>query len=108
MNTTFLFHLNLIRKLKNHDVDPKVPITKVPCHGCGSLLQCADSSLPGYLPSELIRGHDKAVLKVIYFKNQSAFNTKSLFSISIVSAIDLPTMSLFEDLQHGAEGASVS
>lgn len=45
--------------------DPKIPISKVPCHGCGSLLQCADTNLPGYLPSELMRNRHKSVLTVI-------------------------------------------
>lgn len=44
-------------------LDPKVPISTVPCHGCGSLLQCADPSVPGYLPSELMSGHEKSMLK---------------------------------------------
>lgn len=50
--------------LKLYYLDPNVPVSKVPCHGCGSLLQCADSSLPGYLPTELMRDHEKSVLKV--------------------------------------------
>lgn len=45
-------------------LDPKIPISKVPCHGCGSLLQCADTNLPGYLPSELMRNRHKSVLTV--------------------------------------------
>lgn len=44
--------------------DPTVPVSTVPCYGCGSLLQCADSTLPGYLPSELFKGKSPQVLKV--------------------------------------------
>lgn len=44
-------------------IDPRVPISKIPCHGCGAMLQCADTSIPGYLPSELMRGHETSVLK---------------------------------------------
>lgn len=55
--------------MKNDSIDPSVPVSKVPCHGCGSLLQCADTSLPGYLPSELMRDHEKSVLKVISNSN---------------------------------------
>lgn len=44
--------------------DPSVPVSKIPCYGCGALLQCADSSLPGYLPSELYKGRSDAELKV--------------------------------------------
>lgn len=48
-------------------IDLNVPISKVPCHGCGALLHCADKSLPGYLPSELFRGQKDDVLTVIFF-----------------------------------------
>lgn len=44
--------------------DPSVPVSKVPCYGCGSLLQCADSTLPGYLPSELFKGKKPEILRV--------------------------------------------
>ena len=29
-----------------------VPVSKVPCHGCGALLHCRDPGVPGYLPSQ--------------------------------------------------------
>lgn len=35
--------------------DPSIPISKVPCGGCGAHLHCADASLPGYLPSEIFK-----------------------------------------------------
>lgn len=44
--------------------DPSVPVSKIPCYGCGALLQCAEPSLPGYLPSELFKGKEHSVLKV--------------------------------------------
>lgn len=44
--------------------DPSIPITNIPCHGCGARLQCADTSLSGYLPSELIRNQKESVLRV--------------------------------------------
>ncbi|XP_031632893.1 nitric oxide-associated protein 1 [Contarinia nasturtii] len=43
--------------------DPNARISNVPCHGCGANLHCADPSIPGYLPSELIKGHDKNTLQ---------------------------------------------
>lgn len=46
--------------------DPTVPVSKIPCYGCGSLLHCADSTLPGYIPSELFKGKKPEVLKVTY------------------------------------------
>lgn len=30
-----------------------IPVSKIPCGGCGALLHCQDSAIPGYLPSEL-------------------------------------------------------
>lgn len=45
--------------------DPTIPITNVPCHGCGALLQCADTGLSGFLPSELIRYQSDNMLRVI-------------------------------------------
>lgn len=44
--------------------DPSVPVSKIPCYGCGALLHCADTGLPGYLPSELFKGKKADVLKV--------------------------------------------
>lgn len=32
--------------------DPSLPVSDVPCGGCGALLHCKNSSLPGYMPSE--------------------------------------------------------
>lgn len=44
--------------------DASVPVSKVPCHGCGAPLQCAEPSLPGYLPSEIFAGQNDEYLKV--------------------------------------------
>lgn len=44
--------------------DPAQPFSKVPCHGCGALLHCAEPSLPGYLPSEIFVGQKVDYLKV--------------------------------------------
>lgn len=43
--------------------DPNARISNVPCHGCGANLHCNDPSIPGYLPSELISGHDNSTLR---------------------------------------------
>ena len=32
--------------------DPSVPVSDVPCSGCGANLHCQDPILPGYIPSE--------------------------------------------------------
>lgn len=33
--------------------DPNIPVSDVPCGGCGALLHCQDPAIPGYLPKEL-------------------------------------------------------
>lgn len=50
--------------------DPSVPISNIPCHGCGAPLQCADTSIPGYLPSELMRNQKDSMLRVSFFNNK--------------------------------------
>ncbi|KAI4460796.1 nitric oxide-associated protein 1 [Holotrichia oblita] len=37
--------------------DPKSRISNVPCGGCGALLHCKDTSIPGYIPSEIYKNH---------------------------------------------------
>ncbi|XP_067142955.1 nitric oxide-associated protein 1 [Centruroides vittatus] len=32
--------------------NPTLPVSDIPCGGCGALLHCKDSALPGYIPSE--------------------------------------------------------
>lgn len=32
--------------------DPTIPVSDVPCSGCGAMLHCQDPIIPGYLPSE--------------------------------------------------------
>lgn len=54
--------------------DPSEPVSKIPCYGCGALLQCADCSLPGYLPSELYKGKRVEVLKVTGTRKQCIFS----------------------------------
>ncbi|KAK0089904.1 hypothetical protein PV326_004329 [Microctonus aethiopoides] len=43
--------------------NPNVPVSSIPCGGCGALLQCQDSAIPGYLPSELFMGLNNSDLK---------------------------------------------
>lgn len=57
-NMDFIGHLLL---------DPTMPVSRVQCYGCGGHLQCADPGLPGYLPSELMRGQHDSVLRVSWF-----------------------------------------
>lgn len=46
--------------------NPQIPISEVPCSGCGALLHCKESSIPGYLPSELFEGLSRNQLKTIH------------------------------------------
>lgn len=43
-----------------------VPVSNVPCGGCGALLHCKDTSIPGYIPSELFSGLSSLELKTIH------------------------------------------
>jgi ribosome biogenesis GTPase A len=35
--------------------DPKTEVSHVPCGGCGALLHCKDTAIPGYIPSEIFK-----------------------------------------------------
>ncbi|CAG9765905.1 unnamed protein product [Ceutorhynchus assimilis] len=35
--------------------DPKCPMSKKPCGGCGAHLHCQDTAIPGYIPSEIFK-----------------------------------------------------
>ncbi|XP_063907753.1 nitric oxide-associated protein 1 [Zophobas morio] len=48
--------------------DPKSKISNVPCGGCGALLHCRDTAIPGYIPSEI-------------FKNSVAYGGSNLEAI---------------------------
>ncbi|ERL87636.1 hypothetical protein D910_05027 [Dendroctonus ponderosae] len=39
--------------------DPRCAISNVPCGGCGAYLHCQDSSIPGYIPSEIFKNSFK-------------------------------------------------
>uniref|UniRef100_A0A8D8AE42 Nitric oxide-associated protein 1 n=1 Tax=Culex pipiens TaxID=7175 RepID=A0A8D8AE42_CULPI len=43
--------------------DPSEPVSSVACGGCGAFLQCAEPSIPGYLPSQLFKGKHKKQLQ---------------------------------------------
>lgn len=85
----------------------------MPCHGCGALLQCASSGLPGYLPSELFKKRTKKELSTIvcqrchflktyntainltvtpeeYIKMISSIQDKYALAILMVDLLDFP------------------
>ncbi|XP_066253166.1 nitric oxide-associated protein 1 [Euwallacea similis] len=35
--------------------DPRCPISRTPCGGCGAYLHCKDAAIPGYIPSEIFK-----------------------------------------------------
>lgn len=45
--------------------DPNSRISRVPCGGCGALLHCSDTAIPGYLPSEIFKNTKDADRKVL-------------------------------------------
>lgn len=64
--------------------DASVPVSKIPCHGCGAPLQCAEPSLPGYLPSEIFAGQNEEYLKVDKSKSAQellTFHSLYLFTL---------------------------
>lgn len=46
--------------------NPKIPVSNIPCTGCGALLHCKDSSIPGYVPSELFCGLSDKQLRTLH------------------------------------------
>lgn len=46
--------------------NPKIPVSIVPCCGCGAHLHCKDTSIPGYIPSELFVGLKRDELKTVH------------------------------------------
>lgn len=45
--------------------NPNSGVSRVPCGGCGALLHCSDPAIPGYLPSEIMRGRNDTELKTL-------------------------------------------
>jgi len=43
--------------------NPELPLTDVPCGGCGALLHCKDPKMPGYAPSQLIDQRESEELR---------------------------------------------
>ena len=45
--------------------DSSVPASTTPCHGCGAVLHCRDTGIPGYIPSQIFLAAKPAQLKEI-------------------------------------------
>lgn len=43
--------------------DPSVPLTDIPCVGCGAKLHCTNTAIPGYMPSEKFKSSTHEELK---------------------------------------------
>lgn len=50
----------------NGTPNPVLPVSDVPCGGCGALLHCKDPSIPGYVPSEIFHPLSKQQLTQIH------------------------------------------
>lgn len=46
--------------------DPTVPVSKIPCSGCGAHLHCKEPSIPGYIPSELYTKVSENELRTVH------------------------------------------
>ncbi|KAI9554132.1 hypothetical protein GHT06_019404 [Daphnia sinensis] len=55
--TAKLHELHLKDELSYGNPNPSIPVSKVPCGGCGAMLHCQSSSIPGYLPSEIFTSY---------------------------------------------------
>ncbi|KAJ8317386.1 hypothetical protein KUTeg_005290 [Tegillarca granosa] len=61
-------HTNTVKRKKRvlkpfGTPDPSVPLTDIPCVGCGAKLHCTDTGIPGYIPSEKFKSSTFAELK---------------------------------------------
>lgn len=60
--------------------DITVPMSRVPCHGCGALLHCKDPGIPGYVPSQKFIATPETDLKDIHCQRCHILN---VFNIAI-------------------------
>ncbi|KAL3864046.1 hypothetical protein ACJMK2_005758 [Sinanodonta woodiana] len=67
---TFTFESPSQTKRKKKEVptivgtpDPSVPLSDVPCGGCGALLHCKDHGIPGYIVSEKFKSFSREELR---------------------------------------------
>lgn len=51
-----LEELHLSDELNYGTPNPDIPVSIIPCGGCGAKLHCQSPSIPGYLPSEIFTG----------------------------------------------------
>jgi nitric oxide-associated protein 1 len=100
----------------------KIPVSKVPCQGCGSLLHCKEPSIPGYIPSELFGRLDADELTTVncqrchflvnyntainvtvkpedYIKIVSTIKDKHALAVVLVDLLDFPC-SIFKGLKE--------
>ena len=100
--------------------DPSIPMSEVPCAGCGANLHCQDPAIPGYLPSQkytsipvnklrtaicqrclLMKYHNIALNVSVhpeeYNKIVSQIRNKGGLAIIVVDLLDMPN-SIFKDL----------
>ena len=100
--------------------DPTIPMSSVPCAGCGASLHCQDPAIPGYLPSQkytaiptnklrttvcqrclLMKRHNIALNVSVhpeeYNKIISQIRRKGGLAIIVVDLLDMPN-SIFKDL----------
>lgn len=52
-------------KLNYGAPDPNVPASNVKCGGCGAILHCINTTIPGYLPSDIFKCYNEQQLKEI-------------------------------------------
>uniref|UniRef100_T1ISI0 Uncharacterized protein n=1 Tax=Strigamia maritima TaxID=126957 RepID=T1ISI0_STRMM len=48
--------IEMFRDSRYGTADPNAPASRIPCGGCGAILHCQDTGVPGYIPSEIFKG----------------------------------------------------
>ncbi|EDV55027.1 nitric oxide-associated protein 1 [Drosophila erecta] len=78
--------------------DPSLPVSKVPCNGCGANLHCSNASLPGYIPSEIFRGRTQQELQTISCKRCHFLNHYNIaLDVEVAPSTYVDTISRIQD-----------
>lgn len=79
------------QKQKVHGTpDPSIPMSDVPCSGCGAVLHCQDPIIPGYLPSEKFKCLTREDMRMSMCQRCFLIQTYNMFLNVRVSAETYP------------------
>lgn len=83
--------------------NPDSIMSNVPCGGCGALLHCKDSAIPGYIPSEIFNQKSNVDLKTILCQRCHFIKYYNVFLDVRVSANLYPR--LIEEIKKNSKAA---